>query len=81
LSERLPIVSRDRVISALKKFNYQVISQKGSHVKLTLILKDRKHSIVIPRHRELDRGTLMSIIKKVSEFIDKEEFIKEIKGS
>ena len=68
---RLPIVSGNKVIKALSKIGYYFFSQRGSHVKLK---HPERKTLVIPLHKELDRGTLRAIIKaadlNVDEFIE-----------
>ncbi|MGQ9706152.1 MAG: type II toxin-antitoxin system HicA family toxin [bacterium] len=61
---KLPSVSGKDVIRILESIGYYIKGQKGSHVKLKLTLINREHSIVIPTHRELYRGTLLRMIKK-----------------
>ena len=75
---KLRRLSGDEVISILKKFGFEIYSQKGSHVKLRRITKEgRSQSLTIPRHRELDKGTLKAIIKQASRFIPFEELERE----
>lgn len=67
----LPVISGKQCVKALKKANFFVHSQKGSHI--ILIRKHPKIRLSVPNHKELDRGTLKSIIRQsgltVSEFI------------
>ncbi len=60
----------------LGKFGYEVVGQKGSHVKLRKILATGKHTIVVPLHDELDIGTLRSIVRRVSKIIPEEQFLQ-----
>jgi predicted RNA binding protein YcfA (HicA-like mRNA interferase family) len=68
---KLPIVSGMDVLKALSKIGYYIRDQKGSHVHLR---HSEKPPLTIPMHRELDRGTLKSVIKgadlSVEEFVD-----------
>jgi len=75
----LPIVSGQQVINALKEIGYEIVSQKGSHVKLRKFYREDKHIIVVPLHKELDRGTLMSIIRRVRIYFPQNEFLKILK--
>ncbi len=67
------MLSGKEVIKALSKANFTVEHQKGSHV----VMARRDKGVVIPLHRELDRGTLMSIIRQSG--LTKEEFLKLLK--
>ena len=77
---KYPVCSGYGVGKALKKFGYVRVSQRGSHVKLKRTYDAGDHIIVIPLHKELDRGTLGSIIKKVRIRIDEELFLTILLG-
>ncbi|MEW6097177.1 MAG: type II toxin-antitoxin system HicA family toxin [bacterium] len=77
--DRLPVVSGEQVIKALEKFEYKLIHQKGSHVKMRKFYENQKHTLTIPKHKELDRGTLSTIINKVGLYIDKDKFLEMLK--
>ncbi|MBL7131640.1 MAG: type II toxin-antitoxin system HicA family toxin [Candidatus Omnitrophica bacterium] len=68
------------VVKALQKFGYSVVHQKGSHIKLSKVYPSEKHIIVVPRHKELDLGTLRSIVKRLGKYISEEDFLKELTG-
>lgn len=57
MSPRQPVVSGERLIKALRKEGWEVVRQRGSHVRLKKI--GRRHALVVPLHRELRRGTLV----------------------
>ena len=59
-------VSAERVIRALERLGYEVIRQKGSHVRL----RDPgppAHMTTIPRYDPLKTGTLHGILSEVTE--------------
>ena len=56
-----------------KHFHFKVKSQKGSHIKLLRYVANKKQILIIPFHKEIDRGTLGSIYKKTLEYLDSEE--------
>lgn len=73
---KLPRISGKNVIKLLCKTGYYIKRQKGSHV----ILKHKSYpenDVVVPLHRELDKGTLNKIIKQ--SFLSKKEFISLLK--
>lgn len=55
----LPIVSGSECIAAMRAIGYEVVRQKGSHVRLNCV---GRSPITVPLHKELDRGTLRSIL-------------------
>ena len=56
----LPLVSGAEAIAALAKAGYVEMSQRGSHVKLR---RPDGATVIVPRHRELARGTLRSVLR------------------
>jgi predicted RNA binding protein YcfA (HicA-like mRNA interferase family) len=68
---KLPVLSGERCIKALTKAGFYFKRQEGSHV--TLRRDEPFCQLVVPLHKELDRGTLRAIIRQaglsVSEFI------------
>lgn len=61
---RLPLISGHRAIRALEQAGFQIIRQKGSHVRLERIIDDETLKITVPLHDELKKGTLLAIIKE-----------------
>jgi predicted RNA binding protein YcfA (HicA-like mRNA interferase family) len=76
---KYPICSGKKLIKALEKIGYEIQSQKGSHVKLVKDYGSEQHIIVVPLHKELDRGTLGSIIKRVKKYYSEEKFLSILK--
>lgn len=64
----LPRVSGRDCVKALSKIGFEFKRQHGSHIIL------RRQSpftqIVVPDHKELDRGTLRSIIRQANISVD-----------
>lgn len=68
---KLPVVSGKDLIKILyKDFGFYPIRQKGDHVTVT----NDKAFVTIPLHRELDIGTLKSILDDCG--IARDEFMK-----
>ncbi len=62
------------VIGILEHFGFAVYDQRGSHVKLRRIGPlGEKQTLTIPRHRELDTGTLRAIVRQAGRYISAEE--------
>ncbi len=60
MSQRLPVVSGAQLVRALERVGWQVIRQRGSHVRLKH--PERTTAVTVPLHRELKRGTLGGIL-------------------
>ena len=69
---KLPRVSGRECAKALAKVGFSLRRQEGSH--MILRRDDPFAQVVVPDHRELDRGTLRAILRQagvdVSEFIE-----------
>ena len=67
---KLPVLSAEKCIKALAKAGFYSKRQEGSHV--TLRRDEPFCQLVVPLHKELDRGTLRAIVRQaglsVSEF-------------
>jgi predicted RNA binding protein YcfA (HicA-like mRNA interferase family) len=63
---KLPVVSGSKLVKLLVKLGYQVIRQRGSHVRLRKIVESGEHNITVPLHDEIAKGTLTDILSKVS---------------
>ena len=71
---RLPVLSGHKVIRALNKSGWEQRRIKGSHAILVKIIDDQKIAVVVPLHKETDRGTLLEIIRQAR--LKREEFLK-----
>jgi predicted RNA binding protein YcfA (HicA-like mRNA interferase family) len=70
---KLPQISGKELIKILQKVGFNVISQRGSHIKLRKVKPIRK-TIIVPNRRVIRSGTLNNIIKMAE--ISKDELIK-----
>lgn len=78
VSPKLPQISGQNLIKFLEKLGYQIIRQKGSHVRLRKTTSVGEHNITVPNHKIIAKGTLNDIISKVSLWnnLNKDELIK-----
>jgi len=78
---KLPVVSGKKLIKMLKHLHYEIVRQKGSHVRLQKKTEIGVHKITIPDHKEIAKGTLNDILSKVSLWnsIPRDELIKLLK--
>jgi predicted RNA binding protein YcfA (HicA-like mRNA interferase family) len=64
----LPRVSGRDCVKALTKIGFVFKRQQGSHIILRRI--NPYAQVVVPDHKELDRGTLRAIIRQASVSVD-----------
>jgi predicted RNA binding protein YcfA (HicA-like mRNA interferase family) len=65
---KLPRVSGQECIKAPHKAGFIIKRQEGSHIVLRRI--DPFTQVVVPDHKELDRGTLRAIIRHAGLTVD-----------
>lgn len=71
---KLKRLSGDEVLKILSFFGFEAHSQRGSHVKLRRILEDgTRQTLTVPRHSEIDRGTLRAIYRNALRYIPEAE--------
>jgi predicted RNA binding protein YcfA (HicA-like mRNA interferase family) len=56
-----PVVSGRRLVKALEAEGWEVVRQRGSHVRLRK--SGRRSALVVPLHRELKKGTAAGILR------------------
>ena len=71
---KLPSVSGERVVRALKRAGFVELRQKGSHVSLEKRAGEKIWKTVVPMHSEVATGTLADILKQsgltIAEFLE-----------
>lgn len=79
--QKLPIISGNQLIKLLRKLGYSVVKQRGSHIKLKKETAAGTHSVTVPQHQEIAKGTLNDILNKVSVWnqISKKELLELLK--
>ena len=65
---QLPGISGRECVKALEKAGFHVKRQRGSHI--SLVREDPFAQVVVPDHKELDRGTLRAIIRQSGLSVD-----------
>ena len=71
---KVPSLSYKKVIAALKRDNWIVVRQRGSHIRLEKKLPDETLKITVPAHQPIKRSTLAKIIKQSR--MDLDSFLK-----
>ncbi|MBI5221170.1 MAG: type II toxin-antitoxin system HicA family toxin [Candidatus Liptonbacteria bacterium] len=74
---RLKVLSGEEVVGIFLSLGFAIISERGSHVKLRRTTEGGKQTLTIPRHAELDRGTLQAIYRQASRYISEIELKPE----
>lgn len=78
---RLPQVSGRSLIRLLMSLGYEVVRQKGSHVRVRKRNTLGEHNLTVPDHDFLAKGTLNDILTRVSLWnnIPKEHLIERLR--
>ena len=71
---KLPRLSGKEVAKALSKNGFVSIRQKGSHLIMKKQTSEGEIGLVVPMHKEIDKGTLLEIIRQSK--LTREEFLK-----
>ncbi|MEK6906119.1 MAG: type II toxin-antitoxin system HicA family toxin [Nanoarchaeota archaeon] len=75
--DKLPRLSGHEVIKILSKIGFAISRQKGSHIILSKEDVSGKKGFVVPNHKEIDKGTLLEIIRQAG--LKREEFLNLVK--
>jgi predicted RNA binding protein YcfA (HicA-like mRNA interferase family) len=67
----LPQLSGRECVTILQRFGFRVVRQRGSHI---ILRRDEPFAqVVVPDHKQLDRGMLRAIIRQAGLSVD--EFV------
>ena len=61
-----PVVSGEKLLKVLVRLGYEIVRQRGSHIRLRKPTAAGDHKITVPMHDELAKGTLNDILSQVS---------------
>jgi len=78
---KLPQVSGSKLVGLLQSLDYEVVRQRGSHIRLRKVTLLGEHTITVPAHKVLAKGTLSDILNRISLWnnIPKENLIDRLK--
>lgn len=71
---RVPSLSCDRIINALKRDGWYVVRSRGSHIRLQKNAPETTMKLTVPAHRPVKRSTLAQIIKQAH--LELDDFLK-----
>ena len=60
------LYSGQKIIKALIRAGFYIVSTKGSHVKLRGIRFGKLQTIIVPKHKEVAFGTFRSVLKQAA---------------
>ena len=74
-------VSGSKLVGLLQSLGYEVIRQRGSHIRLRKATSLGEHAITVPAHKVIAKGTLNDILNKISLWnnIPKESLVDRLK--
>jgi predicted RNA binding protein YcfA (HicA-like mRNA interferase family) len=72
-------ITANDLLKALKVIGYEVVRQKGSHIRIKTELNGG-HYETIPNHKPIKIGTLSDILNNIAEHFDmtKEELMEKL---
>jgi predicted RNA binding protein YcfA (HicA-like mRNA interferase family) len=73
---KVPTLSYDKVINALRRDGWVVVRQRGG-IRLQKHTEDKTLKLIVPAHRPIKRSTLSHIIRHANLSVD--EFVNLIK--
>lgn len=64
-------ISGDELVRLLRRrYDYRVIRQRGSHMRLATNIRGTEHHVSVPRHNPLKVGTLHSVLSRVAAYLE-----------
>jgi len=68
---KVPSLSYQEIINALKRDGWVVVRQRGSHIRLQKNLADKTLKLTVPAHSPVKRSTLAHILKQAEIDLDR----------
>jgi len=69
---KLKILSGNEILKIFISLGFEIVNQKGSHVKIRRINNNNKETLLIPNHKQVDTGTTRAIVRQASKYIASE---------
>lgn len=60
------LYSSREVLRVLRRAGFELVSQRGSHIKLRGVREGKLCVVIVPNHKEIARGTFSSIISQAN---------------
>jgi predicted RNA binding protein YcfA (HicA-like mRNA interferase family) len=74
---RLKVLSGKDLVKIFTKYGFEKIDQTGSHLKMRRISRTEKQTLIIPMHKEIDKGLLRQIFNQSSKYIPSDNLEKD----
>jgi predicted RNA binding protein YcfA (HicA-like mRNA interferase family) len=74
MSPKLPSISGRKAITVFETIGYQVVRQKGSHIRLRDDKNPDHKPLTVPDHKSLKAGLLRTLIRDAG--LSVEDFVK-----
>jgi len=71
---KLPVISGAQAVKCFEKAGYQIVRQRGSHVRMHHKSDRTKIPITIPLHKVLGKGLMRKLLRDAQ--LSSEEFLK-----
>lgn len=71
------LYSGREIVKTLRRAGFEIVGQKGSHIKLRGFWNGKLQTVIVPYHKEVAYGTFSSILNQSS--LTKTEFEKFLK--
>ena len=69
------VSGQEAVKILVKFFGFQIVGQKGSHIKLKKLSSAGTITTIVPNHKELAHGTLKGVLKLAK--VGEEDFLEK----
>ena len=79
MNPKLPVISGREAIRAFQKIGYEVVRQRGSHIRIRDRTNPSHKPLSIPDHKELKPGLLRKLLRDAN--LNVEEFPHLLKES
>lgn len=73
---KLRRISASDLVNFFEKQGFVISRQNGSHIILNRTTEDSSEHLVVPNHKELDRGMTHGIYKQAREYLPEQELKK-----
>ncbi|MGH7813329.1 MAG: type II toxin-antitoxin system HicA family toxin [Candidatus Binataceae bacterium] len=78
MSGKLPVISGQDAIRAFQRLGYELVRQRGSHIRLRHPSDPMRRPLTVPNHKTLKPGLLRRLIRDAQ--IEVDEFQKLLGG-
>lgn len=78
MTAKLPVVSGQAAVRVFERLGYEVVRQRGSHIRLRHPTDPAKRPLTVPNHQTLKPGLLRRLIRDAQ--IEVDEFQRLLAG-